>query len=64
MRVRPSFVLPLAALLALCVYRAEVQLDNASAQASAAPGTHRAGVRRAPAPPTDLAPRRRADRTS
>jgi lipoprotein-anchoring transpeptidase ErfK/SrfK len=37
MRVRPSFVLPLAAVLALCIYRAEVKLDEASAEATAAP---------------------------
>ncbi len=57
MRVRPSFVLPLAALLALCVYRAEVQLDNASAQASATPAPTTAPASASPAPPTDLAPR-------
>ena len=32
MRVRPYLILPLAALLALCIYRAEVQLSEASAQ--------------------------------
>ena len=55
MRVRPSFVLPLAALLALCVYRAEVQLDNASAQASAAPAPT-VQTTPAPAPPAEPAP--------
>jgi hypothetical protein len=37
MRVRPYLILPLAALLALCIYRAEVQLDEASAEGSAIP---------------------------
>ena len=34
MRIRPSLLLPLAAVLALCVYRAEVRLDEASAQSA------------------------------
>jgi L,D-transpeptidase catalytic domain len=36
MRVRPSLLLPLAALLAVCIYRAEVKLDDASAESAAA----------------------------
>ncbi|HEU0024602.1 MAG TPA: L,D-transpeptidase [Thermoleophilaceae bacterium] len=50
MRVRPSLLLPLAALLAICVYRAEVKLDEASAVA-AAPDPPAAEVTPAPAPP-------------
>ena len=38
MRVRPYLILPLAALLALCIYRAEVQLSEASARDSVDPG--------------------------
>ncbi len=59
MRVRPSFVLPLAALLALCVYRAEVQLDNASAQASAAPAPTAQTAPAPPPPPAEPTPARR-----
>ena len=32
MRVRPSLILPLAAVLALCIYRADVKLAEASAE--------------------------------
>ena len=39
MRVRPYLILPLAALLAFCIYRAEVQLSEASAQEAAIPVT-------------------------
>jgi hypothetical protein len=46
MRVRPYLILPLAALLALCIYRAEVRLDEASAEASAIPAAEPV-----PAPP-------------
>ena len=56
MRVRPSFVLPLAAVLALCVYRAEVKLDEASAEAAPTPvptaQTAPAAAAPAPAPQT------------
>jgi hypothetical protein len=48
MRVRPSFILPLAALLAICIYRAEVKLDEASAEASASTPAAQA----TPAPPS------------
>ena len=50
MRVRPSFVLPLAAVLALCVYRAEVKLDEASAEATPAPAPTAQTAPAAPAP--------------
>jgi hypothetical protein len=55
MRVRPSLLLPLAALLAICVYRAEVKLDEASAVA-AAPAPPAAQPAPAPAPPVEPAP--------
>ena len=47
MRVRPYLILPLAALLALCIYRAEVQLSEASAQGPSIPVTEPV-----PAPPS------------
>jgi hypothetical protein len=47
MRVRPYLILPLAALLAFCIYRAEVQLSEASAQEAAIPVTEPV-----PAPPS------------
>ena len=55
MRVRPSLILPLAAVLALCIYRADVKLAEASAEspASAAPAVAAAS----PPPPVVPAPR-------
>ncbi|MBN1530098.1 MAG: L,D-transpeptidase [Thermoleophilaceae bacterium] len=48
MRVRPYLVLPLAALLALCIYRAQVKLAEASAQGASPPAAEAAP---APLPP-------------
>ena len=60
MRVRPSLILPLAAVLALCIYRADVKLAEASAEpVRAAPAIPAAS----PPPPVVPAPapaRRRA----
>jgi hypothetical protein len=55
MRVRPSLILPLAAVLALCIYRADVKLAEASAEspAAAAPAIPAAS----PPPPVVPAPR-------
>jgi hypothetical protein len=50
MRVRPSFVLPLAAVLALCAYRAEVKLDEASAVAPPVPAAQAAQPSASPPP--------------
>ena len=60
MRVRPYLILPLAALLALCIYRAQVQLSEASAQESPPPAAEPV-----PAPPAlpAASPRPRPPRT-
>ena len=55
----PTLILPLAALLALCIYRAEVKLDEASAEAArraAIPAAEPAGP---PAPAGGARSRRR-----